>query len=129
MYTDSSGGANDSVGHARGHASKVARDGSPRRMRSLRPRAIPLLLVSSVITSGRSSCCRRFMMIGIKGGPLYRHHGHTLGRDTLRGDEGNDILKGGGWIDSLDGGEGNDDRCSTIPGEVRINCERGIFGI
>ena len=53
----------------------------------------------------------------------------TLGRDTLDGGAGNDILRGGGWIDELDGGPGTDDRCSTVPGERRINCERGIFGI
>lgn len=53
----------------------------------------------------------------------------NLGRDTLDGGAGNDILKGGAWLDSVDGGEGDDDRCGIVAGEIRLNCERGVFGI
>ncbi len=52
----------------------------------------------------------------------------TLGRDDIKGGAGNDLIKGGAWIDSVDGGDGDDDRCGIVEGEVRINCERGIFG-
>lgn len=52
-----------------------------------------------------------------------------LGRDTIDGGPGDDIIKGGAWKDTIDGGEGDDDRCGIVAGEVRINCERGVFGI
>lgn len=53
----------------------------------------------------------------------------NLGRDRLAGDAGNDILRGGAWIDEVDGGDGDDDRCGIVSGEVRVNCERGVFGL
>ena len=53
----------------------------------------------------------------------------NLGRDTIDGGPGNDIIKGGAWIDSVDGGDGDDDRCGIVAGEVRVNCERGVFGV
>lgn len=53
----------------------------------------------------------------------------NLGRDTIEGGAGNDIIKGGAWIDTVDGGAGDDDRCGIVEGEVRLNCERGVFGL
>ncbi len=53
----------------------------------------------------------------------------NLGRDNISGGAGNDVIKGGAWIDRVDGGAGSDDRCGIVAGEVRINCERGIFGL
>lgn len=58
-------------------------------------------------------------------------HGN-LGRDTISGESGNDILRGGAWLDRMDGGDGNDGCTLTDPSglvEVRINCEKGVFGI
>lgn len=52
----------------------------------------------------------------------------NLGRDTLQGGPGNDFIKGGAWIDTVDGGDGDDDRCGIVEGEIRVNCERGVFG-
>ncbi len=50
------------------------------------------------------------------------------GRDQLFGGDGDDVLRGGLWIDALDGGN-QSDACSIVAGEVRTNCERGVFGL
>lgn len=52
----------------------------------------------------------------------------NLGRDMIDGGAGDDIIKGGAWLDDVDGGAGND-RCGIVEEEVRVNCERGVFGI
>lgn len=52
----------------------------------------------------------------------------NLGRDTIDGGPGDDIIKGGAWIDTVDGGPG-EDRCGIVEGEIRENCELGVFGI
>lgn len=51
----------------------------------------------------------------------------NLGRDVLLGGSGDDVLKGGAWVDELNGGSGGRDRCSMVAGEVRVNCEYGVF--
>ena len=55
----------------------------------------------------------------------------NLGRDLLFGDNGNDVLRGGAWLDTFDGGDGNDGCTLSDPSgnvEPRTSCETGVFG-
>jgi hypothetical protein len=56
----------------------------------------------------------------------------NLGRDNISGDGGDDILRVGAWLDTMDGGNGFDACTLTDPSgndEVRTSCERGVFGL
>jgi len=55
----------------------------------------------------------------------------TSAETSSFGNGGDDILRGGAWRDTMDGGNGNDACTLTDPSglvETRTTCERGVFG-
>ena len=64
---------------------------------------------------------------GSLGGDIVADDTGTSDTDTLRGGDDNDDLwsQDGDGLDTVNGGNGADDFCSTGPGDSRSNCERG----